>query len=272
MENYSVLMSVYKKEMPSNLKEALESIFHQTLKSNDVVVVCDGELNQELNEVLDIFKNSYPELNIIRKSENTGLGDSLAIGLLHCKNNIIMRADSDDISLLDRAEVEIEFMHNNNLDIVSSNVDLFSESVDKIIGSRIVPLSHKEIVSFSKSRSPFNHPAVMFKKNIVLRAGNYRNLRNKQDYDLWVRCIQVGAKCSNINKSLVYMRTCDDLVNRRRSKTAYQCSKEIFKYMKETKYISKGRYWLNRFIYAAQYYSPKFISVFVYRLLHKKHH
>ena len=42
---YSVLMSVYHKEKPEYLKQAIESIQTQTLSTNDFVLVCDGPLN-----------------------------------------------------------------------------------------------------------------------------------------------------------------------------------------------------------------------------------
>lgn len=45
MQNYSVLMSVYFKESPEYLKQAIESIQAQTVPTDDFVLVCDGPLN-----------------------------------------------------------------------------------------------------------------------------------------------------------------------------------------------------------------------------------
>ena len=44
-EKYSVLMSVYHKEKPEYLRQSLESIFTQTIQTDDFVLVCDGPLN-----------------------------------------------------------------------------------------------------------------------------------------------------------------------------------------------------------------------------------
>ena len=49
---YSVLMSVYHKEKPEYLKQAIESIQTQTLSTNDFVLVCDGPLNEQLDGVI----------------------------------------------------------------------------------------------------------------------------------------------------------------------------------------------------------------------------
>lgn len=55
---YSVLMSVYYKDKPQFLRLAMNSIFSQTVKTDDFVLVCDGPLDDELNNVIsDIQKN-----------------------------------------------------------------------------------------------------------------------------------------------------------------------------------------------------------------------
>ena len=51
-KEYSVLMSVYHKERPEYLKQAIESIQVQSLSTNDFVLVCDGPLNDELDAVI----------------------------------------------------------------------------------------------------------------------------------------------------------------------------------------------------------------------------
>lgn len=53
ISKYSVLMSVYRKENPQYLKQAIESIQMQTLQTDDFVLICDGPLNTELNSVID---------------------------------------------------------------------------------------------------------------------------------------------------------------------------------------------------------------------------
>ena len=61
-ENYSVLMSVYIKEKPEYLKEAITSILNQTVKTNDFVIVCDGHLTEGLNKVIADFVTTYSGL------------------------------------------------------------------------------------------------------------------------------------------------------------------------------------------------------------------
>ena len=84
---YSVLMSVYHKEMPEYLKQAIESIQAQTLSTNDFVLVCDGPLNEQLDSVIATKRQEMGEsLNVVRLAKNGGLGNALNEGIKHCKN------------------------------------------------------------------------------------------------------------------------------------------------------------------------------------------
>ena len=70
MEKYSELMSVYYKEQPDFLRSSMESIFSQTEKTDDFVLVCDGPLTKELDEVINEFEHKYDVLHVIRFEKN----------------------------------------------------------------------------------------------------------------------------------------------------------------------------------------------------------
>ena len=99
MQNYSVLMSVYYKEKPEYLRQAIESIQVQTFPTDDFVLVCDGPLNDALDAVIAAKQREMGSaLNVVRLTRNSGLGDALNKGIKHCKNELVARMDSDDIS------------------------------------------------------------------------------------------------------------------------------------------------------------------------------
>ena len=102
MQNYSVLMSVYYKEKPQYLKQAMESIQGQTVPTDDFVLVCDGPLNEPLDKVIaEKQQEMGMTLNVVRLSKNGGLGNALNEGIKHCKNELVARMDSDDIAYTD---------------------------------------------------------------------------------------------------------------------------------------------------------------------------
>lgn len=270
--DYSVLMSVYYKENPSFLDESFSSIFSQSKPTNDFVCVCDGPLTKELDDVIDKYSIVHPNImNVVRLPENKGLGNALNIGLPLCKNNLIMRADSDDISMPSRAEKEIALIIDGDLDIVSSTVLLFSGSTTNIIGERRLPQNDDEIRSFAKKRCPYNHPSVMFRRESVLKAGGYQSLLYKEDYYLWIRMILCGSKGSNIQEPLVFMRSDNATIGRRKNKAAYKSQKSLTRYMKQHHFINCFEYTEISFLYFAQHISPPWLARFVYsHILHKK--
>lgn len=86
MESYSVLMSVYAKEQAAYFKESIHSMLAQSVRTDDFVIVCDGLLNEALDQVINEVTTQYPALfQIIRLPENQGLGNALREGLSYCK-------------------------------------------------------------------------------------------------------------------------------------------------------------------------------------------
>lgn len=237
--NYSVLMSVYYKENPKWLEESIKSMINQTIITNDFVIVKDGKLTKELDEIISEYLKKYPDIfHIIELENNIGLGPALAIGLKECKNELIARMDSDDISDKYRCEKQInKFKEDEKLDIIGSNIAEFIDNIKNIQAYRILPEEDEEIKKFAKRRNPFGHPSIMFRKSRVIEAGNYRSYYLCEDYDLWVRMIMNNAKCYNFQDNLVYMRIGKDFYKRR---GGIKYLKSILKFKKEQ--YKKGFY------------------------------
>lgn len=102
---YTVLMSVYYKEKPEYLSLSIESMLNQTVKPDEFIIVKDGPLTTELDEVINNFVTAYPKtFNIIVNETNLGLGPALAKGIENSKNELIARMDSDDYVVSTRCE------------------------------------------------------------------------------------------------------------------------------------------------------------------------
>lgn len=218
-KKYSVLISVYFKESPQFLRTSVNSMLAQTLKPDEIIIVKDGKLTDALDKVIDEYLYEHPSIfTIVSLEKNLGLGLALNEGIKVSRNELIARMDSDDISLKNRCELQLqEFANNNELSIVGTMTDEFYDDPNKIITSRIVPTTHEEILEFSRRRSPFNHPTVMYKKSEVLRCGGYRDVKRKEDIDLFVRMLNDKCIAMNINKSLVLFRSNEGNFARRKS-------------------------------------------------------
>jgi len=218
MTNYSVLMSVYKKEKPEYLRTAMNSMWQQTVPTDDFVLVCDGTLTPELDAVITEMESVYDRLHVIRYDDNRGLGKALDIGIEYCKNELIARMDSDDISLPDRCERQLALFENNELlSICSGAVSEFVGEKDNVVSVRAVPENQSQIVKQMRTRSAFNHPAVMYKKSEVLRCGGYGILKRKQDHDLFSRMMNMNCNAYNIQDTILLFRADENNLGRRKS-------------------------------------------------------
>ena len=217
---YSILLPVYHKDKKEYLILSIESMLNQSVKSDDFVIVKDGPLTEELDELLDKYAaNKDNHINIISLGSNGGLGAALDFGLQHCKNELVARMDADDISLPTRCERLLElFEKDPNLAIAGTNMDEFSEDPSVLVSSRVVPSNYEDIKKFIRRRNAFNHPTVMFKKSEVKRAGSYSSNGNIEDMDLFSRMISAGCIAANIPESLLLYRANKDNFKRRKSK------------------------------------------------------
>ncbi|ORI93345.1 glycosyltransferase [Leuconostoc mesenteroides] len=214
--DFSVLMSVYNKVNPEYLKESLNSIYEQTKKPKEIILVEDGYINNEIQKTIVSFKTLDIPIISVRLKENEGLGSAMKIGGEYVSTDLIARMDADDICAKNRFELQLrEFRKNSSIAIVGGQIAEFSDNIKNILSFRSVPTNDEDIRKFAKLRSPFNHPTVMLRKSFLEKAGGYQKFRNFEDYHLWVRMILSGGSLVNIPNTLVYMRVGDDLYNRR---------------------------------------------------------
>ncbi|MEO1944505.1 MAG: glycosyltransferase [Candidatus Thioglobus sp.] len=206
---FTVLMSIYKNEDAKHLDCAMQSIWDdQDVKPDEIVLVQDGPLPDALHQKIDSWRVKLGNVFAVAiLKENVGLGTALNEGLKHCSNELIARMDTDDIALPNRFEKQLAVFDNNDVDVCGAWIGEFGSDDTQINSYRRVPEHHDEVVRFAKSRSPVNHPSVMYKKEAVLRVGGYINQRSIEDYHLWVKMIIDGAKFYNIQEALVNMRT-----------------------------------------------------------------
>lgn len=238
-EKYSVLMSVYHKEKPQYLNLAIQSMIDQTIKPDEFIIVKDGPLTSELDEVINDYEKKYPGLFTIVVNEiNLGLGPALRKGVEVARNNLIARMDSDDFVVSDRCEKQLKvFSLDDEIGMVGSFEAEFIDQIENVISIHKVPEMHEDIKKFMRRRCAVLHPTVIFKKNEVIRAGNYQANSDYpvyEDYDLFARMIfDANVHCYNVQESLYYIRTSEEFFERRGglayAKTVLRFKWQLFK-------------------------------------------
>ena len=229
----SVLMSVYKKEKPEYLKAALESIINQTLQPDEIVVIKDGPLTTELEQVLadvahqlqkqeaDSVSQSHGQnmsrivLHTFQFEENVQLGRALRKGVELCEHELIARMDTDDIACPHRLEKQYEYMMaHEEVAALGGYMEEFCDD-NSFSNIKTMPCSFEEIREYARFRNPLNHMTVMLRKEAVIMVGNYRHYPFLEDYDLWSRILAMGYRIENLPEVLVRARVGNELYGRR---------------------------------------------------------
>lgn len=271
---FSVCTSVYRNDKPEFVRVALNSMLvNQSVKPSEIVLVQDGPVPNSLSSLLYEYENEYPEvMHIIRLEKNGGLGNALKLGVENAKYDICARMDSDDICLPDRFEKQLAYLEAHpECDIVGGQMTEFIDTPENIVGRREVPLTNEEIYEFMKSRCALNHVTVMFRKDAVMKAGNYQDWFWNEDYYLWVRMMMAGCKFANILDVAVNVRSGADQYARRGGKKYFDSEIGIKKLMLEKGMINRKEYVVNyvqRFI--IQLLLPNSVRGWVFRTFARK--
>lgn len=267
MQKFSVLLPLYIKEKPEYLDEAIKSTIQQTLVPSEILIAIDGPVTPGLEAVINKYLGQYPDLiRVYRQPENIGLGITLNNGLQLCNYDLVARMDSDDICQPHRFEEQVKFMEEHpEIDVVGSMIEEFEHTPGDLVRFRKLPLDHEGIVSLAKLRCPVNHMTVMYRKGAVLAAGGYWNKRVMEDYYLWYKLLQNGSRFQNLDKSLVFARVGNNMVNRRRGYAFFKNEMLFYKQMRDDKFISSTEYYKNAGIRFVLRMMPTAVLKVVYR-------
>lgn len=270
---FSVLMPVYHKENPIFFKQALESIMQQTLMPDEIVIVKDGALTKELDNIIKNYSLNYNDLfNIITLAQNVGPGKARNAGLQACKYNYIALMDSDDIANLTRFEKQIGYLEKHpEIDCLGSNVTEFEGNQENIISKKVVPITHEEIFKFGKWRSPMNNMTIIYKKDKVLEVGGYNSFNFGEDYLLFAKMLNVGMLFHNLEDCLVNARSGQRMLDKRVGWDKIKQEFLLFYEFKKMGYINSYQFVRNVSLKFLLRIIPNWLRSYIYkRFLRKK--
>lgn len=274
MDKFSVVTSVYRNDKPEFVRVALDSMLvEQTLKPSEIVLVRDGSVPVDLERLLFEYEAKYSDvMHIIRLDKNGGLGNALKLGVENATYSLVARMDSDDICLPKRFEKQVAYMaEHQECDIVGGQMTEFIGEPTNVVGKRVVPESNEAIYEYMKSRCALNHVTVMFRKDTILKVGNYQDWFWNEDYYLWVRMMMNKCVFANLSDVLVNVRSGEDQYARRGGMKYFKSEEGIQRLMLDNKLINRCEYSVNvakRLI--VQLLLPNWLRGWVFRTFARK--
>lgn len=209
MVDLAVIMSVYQNDKLDYIIRSVQSILNQTYSNFDFFICFDGPVLFEIDRYISTLNDSRIKKYSIER--NFGLAKALNFllekVLLSADYRMIARMDADDISIATRLETQRNFFLNNpTISCIGSWYQEIDES-NRILSYQKLPTTHDEILKFFLKRTPFAHPSVMFRKEMIEKVGFYpTNTLRMEDQAFWHNAAKNGLLFANIPEFLLLFR------------------------------------------------------------------
>ena len=201
----SVILSLYNEPI-AYISKAIQSITIQTYSNLQIIIIIDNPENNEVIEYVKGIANSDERVVFFINEKNMGLVYSLNRALSHAQGEYIARMDADDIADSARIEKQLNYLCENNLDLVGSLVTDIDENDREIHGVTQYPENNEEIAEYLRYASPLAHPTWFGKKLVFDTLNGYQSIDACEDYDFLCRAVLSGFKLGVIQQSLLQYR------------------------------------------------------------------
>ncbi len=212
----AVLLPFY--NAATTLSETLDSIQGQTLERFTLVAVDDGSSDGSADIVRERMRHD-PRITLLQPGRQ-GVVGAMNSALAHCISPLVARMDADDIMHPQRLAQQAEYLGaHTDIDLVGSRVRLFPEALiqdgfAEYIRWQNACLSPDEIAHNIYVELPIAHPSVMFRREVVLAAGGYRDGDFPEDYELLLRLNQRGSRMAKLPDVLLEWRDSEGRLTR----------------------------------------------------------
>lgn len=199
----SVLMGVYYRHNDIELlRRSVLSILNQTFSDFELLICDDGSISEAV-AYLDETAKCDPRVRLVRHGNLFALPEKLNACLRESNGDLIARMDDDDFSHPERFEKQLKYLlASPEVAFVGCNVNLCRENA--VVGKRILP--EQPAVRDFFFVQPYIHPALMFRKESLLKVGGYSEEATCilcEDYDLLLRLYAAGCQGANLQECLL---------------------------------------------------------------------
>ena len=273
----SVLLCTYNDE--KYISKTIDSILVQTYDNFEFIIINDGS-NDSTRLIIESYND--PRIRLINKN-NTGLIDSLNLGVLLCNGDYIARIDGDDMAMKERLYTQVKYMEEHRDCSVCGTNAVYINELGHKIGVSYLPENNDEIKAYSFFNSPIIHPSVMVRSS-VLKENLYSSLYPvAEDYELWLRLMNDNIIFHNIPNPLLKYRIHKGNISRAKIDIAQGSFRRIYnnyftKYLKEelrelyvdfvynrmnTRLVSTSKF-IN-YITSLELYNSRLFRIYLYR-------
>lgn len=220
----SVVIPTYNRE--KTIKKAVDSVLSQTYKDIELIVVDDcsndktGEIISKINDV---------RLRYIRLEKNSGANYARNIGIFEANGEYIAFQDSDDVWRKEKLERELEYLVENDCDVVFCSMLQHHNDRKDIRFPRINDSDKKNLARRVLFGNIMSTQTILAKKELIKKEKFDNSLERFQDWDLAIRLLN-KYNVEFLDKVLVDVYVGEDSISKSSTKAVKSLSKIIDKY------------------------------------------
>lgn len=215
----SILMSIYN-ENEAEILKSINSLITQTYCNVEIIIIVDNPVEKARYEKILMPYEDNNKIIVYYNEQNIGLARSMNVAFDLSSGEYIARMDADDISVHNRIEKEVFIIKEQQADFVCTGYKFINE-MDREIEGKYIYYSPDSLKRQLITTNCIHHPTILMKKEIFKKSGGYRDFPCSQDYDLWLRLLELDCKFYMIDEVLLLYRIRDDsTTNRRRFEQA----------------------------------------------------
>jgi len=199
----SVVMPTY--NSGELIHQAIKSILNQTYTNFEFIIINDASTDNTLN-IIKEYEKKDNRIKIINNKKNLDVEISRNKGLDIAKGKYIATMDSDDISLPQRFEKQVEFLEKNkDIFLIGTNycqIDINNKKINNNV--HVITDSNKLKNHITNGKNKICHPSIMFRNEKKIR---YRpKIYYAGDYDFYLQLLSNNKKLSNLKEILLQYR------------------------------------------------------------------
>ena len=229
----SILMPVF--NAAATLPAALKSISAQNFREWELIAVNDGSADASV-EILDRAAQKDRRIRLL-SGAHVGHIEALRSATALATAPLIARMDADDIMHPRRLLLQVTRLDSPpHVDVLATRVRSIGptgEGMRRYIDWQNGLLGHDAMVTNLFVESPIAHPSVLMRRDLFERAGGYHDPGWAEDFDLWHRMRERGARFEKLPRALLSWRDSDSRLTRTHSmysgKKFYEAKLHFFK-------------------------------------------
>jgi glycosyltransferase involved in cell wall biosynthesis len=214
----SIIITSFNRE--KYIKDCLESIWAQTYKDIEIILVDDCSTDRTLEIFYEFQREAIekrPEMKdriiAISLPRNVGYEGPLTLGMFLSKGEFIAIQDSDDLSHPERIQKQVNYLTENpEYELVGTLYSAFSDYKDgKFIGlrraARWIKFDQRIYRVYKRGGHCICHGTTLLKGTVFDRLGGFTRKYSKEaDFEFIKKCIRNGVKANNLREVLYYYR------------------------------------------------------------------